>query len=110
MKKSLFLCLFTGLTLSASAAEKALLAIPGATVYENKLDLAPGSPWKAAKGKWELVEGVMRGSELPEDKHISFVNGIHTKKGGKHVETVGRKVLTDFCELAKKKKEKGFQK
>jgi DNA topoisomerase-2 len=42
--------------------------------------------------------------ELPEDKHISFVNGIHTKKGGKHVETVTRKVLTDFCEVAKKKK------
>jgi DNA topoisomerase-2 len=42
--------------------------------------------------------------ELPEDKHISFVNGIHTKKGGKHVESVGRKVLTDFCEAAKKKK------
>jgi len=42
--------------------------------------------------------------ELPEDKHVSFVNGIHTKKGGKHVETVGRKVLADFCELAKKKK------
>jgi DNA topoisomerase-2 len=42
--------------------------------------------------------------ELPEDKHISFVNGIHTKKGGKHVETIGRKVLTDFCEVAKKKK------
>ena len=42
--------------------------------------------------------------ELPEDKHISFVNGIHTKKGGKHVETVGRKILSDFCELANKKK------
>jgi DNA topoisomerase-2 len=42
--------------------------------------------------------------ELPEDKHLSFVNGIHTKKGGKHVESVSRKVLTDFCELAKKKK------
>ena len=42
--------------------------------------------------------------ELPEDKHISFVNGIHTKKGGKHVEMIGRKVLTDFCEVAKKKK------
>ena len=42
--------------------------------------------------------------ELPEDKHLSFVNGIHTKKGGKHVETVSRKVLTDFCEFAKKKK------
>jgi DNA topoisomerase II len=42
--------------------------------------------------------------ELPEDKHISFVNGINTKKGGKHVETVTRKVLTDFCDFAKKKK------
>ena len=42
--------------------------------------------------------------ELPEDKHISFVNGINTKKGGKHVETVTRKVLTDFCEVAKTKK------
>jgi DNA topoisomerase-2 len=42
--------------------------------------------------------------ELPEDKHLSFVNGIHTKKGGKHVESVSRKVLTDFCEIAKKKK------
>ena len=42
--------------------------------------------------------------ELPEDKHISFVNGINTKKGGKHVESVTRKVLTDFCEVAKKKK------
>ena len=42
--------------------------------------------------------------ELPEEKHISFVNGVHTKKGGKHVETVSRKVLGDFCEAAKKKK------
>lgn len=42
--------------------------------------------------------------ELPEDKHLSFVNGIHTKKGGKHVESVSRKVLNDFCEVAKKKK------
>jgi DNA topoisomerase-2 len=42
--------------------------------------------------------------ELTEEKHISFVNGINTKKGGKHVETVTRKVLTDFCDLAKTKK------
>lgn len=42
--------------------------------------------------------------ELPEDKHISFVNGIHTKKGGKHVETVTRKVVGDYCEFAKTKK------
>lgn len=42
--------------------------------------------------------------ELPEDKHISFVNGINTKKGGKHVENITRKVLNDFCDFAKKKK------
>ena len=42
--------------------------------------------------------------DLNEDKHISFVNCINTKKGGKHVEHVTRKVFTDFCELAKKKK------
>jgi DNA topoisomerase II len=35
---------------------------------------------------------------------ISYVNGINTKKGGKHVETVVRHVLTDFCEAAAKKK------
>ncbi len=42
--------------------------------------------------------------ELPEDKHVSFVNGVHTKKGGKHVEVVTRKVLGDFCDFAKTKK------
>lgn len=41
---------------------------------------------------------------VPEDKHISFVNGIMTKKGGKHVDNVMKHVLGDFCELAKKKK------
>jgi hypothetical protein len=69
MKKSFcFISLFA-LSLTASAADKVLLAIPGAVIYESKLDAAPAAPWKAAKGKWELVEGVTRGSELAEDKH-----------------------------------------
>ncbi len=37
-------------------------------------------------------------------RQISFVNGINTKKGGKHVDTVVRNVLNDFCEAATKKK------
>jgi DNA topoisomerase-2 len=41
---------------------------------------------------------------LPDEKHISFVNGILTKKGGKHVEAVARNVLKDFCDAAEKKK------
>lgn len=59
--------------------------------------------------RWEIAVILARHlysdeEELPEDKHISFVNGINTKKGGKHVESVTRKVLSDFCDFAKKKK------
>ena len=69
MKTSLLLGSLFLLTLGASAADAPLLAVPGAVIYENKLDAAPAAPWKAAKGKWEVVEGVWRGSELVEDKH-----------------------------------------
>jgi Domain of Unknown Function (DUF1080) len=69
MKSTLFLSSLLALNLTASAADSALLAIPGAVIYESKLDAAPAAPWKAAKGKWELVEGVLRGAELVEDKH-----------------------------------------
>ncbi len=55
--------------LTAAAADKPLLAIPGKVIYENKLDSAPGAPWKSAKGSWDSAGGVMRGSEKPEDKH-----------------------------------------
>jgi DNA topoisomerase-2 len=41
---------------------------------------------------------------IPDERHVSFVNGILTKKGGKHVEYVARHVLGDFCEAASKKK------
>ncbi len=62
--------LVLSLTLGAYAAEsQPLLAVPGKVIYESKLDTTPGAPWKAAKGKWEVVEGVWRGSELVEDKH-----------------------------------------
>lgn len=69
MKIPLFLSSLLALALTASAADSALLSIPGAVIYESKLDTAPAAPWKAAKGKWELVEGVVRGSEMAEDKH-----------------------------------------
>ncbi|MGV3662715.1 MAG: hypothetical protein ACO1TE_21200 [Prosthecobacter sp.] len=65
----LTLALSLAATLGARAEDKPLLAIPGKVIYESKLDTAPGAPWKAAKGKWELVEGVTRGSELEADKH-----------------------------------------
>lgn len=66
--KHAFLLAFS-LAFTVHADDKPLLAIPGKVIYESKLDAAPGAPWKAAKGKWELVDGVTRGSELEADKH-----------------------------------------
>lgn len=67
MKATAFL--FLVFAAAASAADKPLLAIPGEVIYESKLDAAPAAPWKAAKGQWELKDGVLRGSELAADKH-----------------------------------------
>ena len=67
-----------------------------------------GFAYESCGARWEvgvvLARHLYSDEDLPEDKHISFVNGINTKKGGKHVETVTRKVLTDFCDFAKTKK------
>jgi DNA topoisomerase-2 len=70
---------------------------------------ASGFAYEECGPRWEIGVILARhlysdDEELPEDKHISFVNGINTKKGGKHVENVTRKVLNDFCDVAKTKK------
>jgi DNA topoisomerase-2 len=58
--------------------------------------------------RWEvgavLAKNLFAEDESPDDRHISFVNGINTRKGGKHVEAVLRVTLGTFTELAKKKK------
>ncbi len=80
MKTALLSALALGLAFAARADDKPLLAIPGKAIYENKLDSAPADPWKAAKGKWEVVEGHWRGSEKPEDNH-GAVNRLPNKLG-----------------------------
>jgi DNA topoisomerase-2 len=58
--------------------------------------------------RWEvgavLAKNLFAEDDSPDDRHISFVNGINTRKGGKHVETVLKTVLGSFTDLAKKKK------
>jgi hypothetical protein len=54
---------------SALLADEALLAVPGKVLVDDALSAAPGESWKLAKGKWVPVEGVLKGDELPEDKH-----------------------------------------
>lgn len=56
--------------------------------------------------RWEIAAALtksLHGEAVPEERHISFVNGIATRRGGKHVDYVVKNVLADFCELAKKK-------
>jgi DNA topoisomerase-2 len=89
-------------------------AVVGNNTFEKYMKLflrdgATGYAYELAGPRWEMGIVLARHlysdeEELPEDKHLSFVNGVNTKKGGKHVESVTRKVLTDFCEVAKKKK------
>jgi DNA topoisomerase-2 len=58
--------------------------------------------------RWEvgavLAKNLFAEDDSPDDRHISFVNGINTRKGGKHVETVLKNVLGTFTDAAKKKK------
>ena len=59
--------------------------------------------------RWEVAAILVRNlfqddAILPDEKQISFVNGINTKKGGKHVENVFKNLMGEFCDLAKKKK------
>lgn len=50
-------------------AEKPLLAVPGKVIYENQFDAEQGAQWKSPKGAWQIADGVLKGSEKPEDKH-----------------------------------------
>ena len=58
--------------------------------------------------RWEvaavLARSLFEEDGVPDEKHVSFVNGINTRKGGKHVEKVVGTVIGDFCEVAAKKK------
>ena len=58
--------------------------------------------------RWEvgavLAKNLFAEDDSPDDRHISFVNGINTRKGGKHVETVLKHVLGGFAEVAKRKR------
>jgi hypothetical protein len=70
MKYSIFTFWIVAIVFSSwGEEEKPLLAIPGKTIYQSKLDSEPAAPWKTSKGKWELADGVWRGAEKPEDNH-----------------------------------------
>ena len=63
--------------------------------------------YEVAGERWEigavLTRDLHTGDAAPDERHISFVNGIATRRGGKHLDYVSKAVLTAFCEAAKKK-------
>jgi DNA topoisomerase-2 len=70
-----------------------------------------GMAYERCGDRWEV--GAILASQLytddeesikAEERAISFVNAINTRKGGNHVDHVVRNVLTDFCEAAKRKR------
>jgi DNA topoisomerase-2 len=58
--------------------------------------------------RWEIAAVLTRtlhagDAAVADDRHISFVNGIFTRRGGKHVDAVSRAVLGAFCDGPGKK-------
>lgn len=78
MKYLTVTAVFLSLIAPAIAEVKPLLAIPGKVVLDAKLDASPADPWRAAKGKWEPVDGALKGSELPEDHHGAVLRATKT--------------------------------
>jgi DNA topoisomerase-2 len=97
---------------SSLSYEKLTLNVKDDEPSEKKSD--SGSSKSSDKPKkvtltWEVAAVLTRtlfseDQGTPEDRHISFVNGINTRKGGKHVDTIQRHILSDICELASKKR------
>jgi len=63
--------------------------------------------YESAGERWEIGAVLTRDLHTidapPDERHLSFVNGIATRRGGKHLDYVSKMVLTAFCEHAKKK-------
>jgi DNA topoisomerase-2 len=91
-------------------------AVVGSNTFEKfvRLFLSEGSSslvYEACGLRWEVAAVLSRNLYSEESagsdegaRSVSFVNGINTVKGGKHVDAVVRNILGDFCEAATKKK------
>jgi DNA topoisomerase-2 len=96
--------------LAESDAEGAVAAPIPVTSFETyvRLFTEAGVPvfYERCDPRWEIAAVLTRhlhADSLPDDRHISFVNGIFTRRGGKHVDAVAREVLGTFCEGPGKK-------
>ena len=74
---------------------------PYIDMYLGTKDEAPRVYEKTEDGRWEYAVAL---SPTHEFMQVSFVNGIHTSKGGKHVEYVLNQLLRKLGDFIEKKK------
>jgi len=90
---------FNGITLATNTFEKftKLFVKSESTIAYERC----GERWEVAA---VLAKNLFDEDGNPDEMHVSFVNGINTRRGGKHVDKVSTSILNDFCEFAAKKK------
>ena len=102
--------------IAALAGKDVKVSWNGATIGVNTFEkyvktfvqMESAVAYERCSDRWEvacvLTKNLFDEDHVPDEKHVSFVNGINTRKGGKHVDTIVRVLMGDFCELAAKKK------
>jgi DNA topoisomerase-2 len=61
------------------------------------------SVYEACGDRWEVVASISKSGSF---EHISFVNGINTIRGGKHIEYITNMITKNLVEMAATKKKK----
>lgn len=76
MKRLMLLAVFAVAVALSTAAEPTAATPPqtvmlttGKALLDDPLNAALGKDWKVGKGKWEPVDGAIRGAELKDDMH-----------------------------------------
>lgn len=70
--RTIALACLLGLASLAAAADPEptpIMTERGKMVFNDALTQELGKEWKKGKGKWEVVDGVLKGTELKEDMH-----------------------------------------
>jgi hypothetical protein len=78
-----FVCAACGYAAEPTAPAPTHMVERGKLVFSDDFTAKPANPWKAGKGKWEVVDGALRGSELKADMHgatlrrdVAFKNAV----------------------------------
>ena len=78
--------------------------------FERYVDLYLGAKgehprfYEAINERWEVIASALPASAPIGFDQVSFVNGIWTYRGGKHVDYIQNQIVSKLCEVANKKR------